>query len=114
MNEIDILAIFAHPDDVELTVGGTLLKMKSLGYRTGAFSGNTFWFTREHGFGQGFLHFEDFFHTFEDMALRTAYGRFFIRNVRWELGYEALALTDNEPERRFLGDRLGEVRAAGQ
>ncbi len=34
--EIDILAIFAHPDDVELTVGGTLLKMKSLGYRTGA------------------------------------------------------------------------------
>ncbi len=35
-NEIDVLAIFAHPDDVELTVGGTLLKMKSLGYRTGA------------------------------------------------------------------------------
>jgi len=34
--EMDILAIFAHPDDVELAVGGTLLKMKSLGYRTGA------------------------------------------------------------------------------
>lgn len=34
--EIDILAIFAHPDDVELAVGGTLLKMKSLGYKTGA------------------------------------------------------------------------------
>src|SRR4051812_35325609 len=34
--QVDILAIFAHPDDVELTVGGTLLKMKSLGYRTGA------------------------------------------------------------------------------
>lgn len=34
--EMDILAIFAHPDDMELTVGGTLLKMKSLGYRTGA------------------------------------------------------------------------------
>mgnify|MGYP003393191979 CR=1 FL=1 len=33
---LDILAIFAHPDDVELTVGGTMLKMKSLGYRTGA------------------------------------------------------------------------------
>jgi N-acetylglucosamine malate deacetylase 1 len=33
---VDILAIFAHPDDVELTVGGTLLKMKHLGYRTGA------------------------------------------------------------------------------
>lgn len=36
MTTVDILAIFAHPDDVELTVGGTLLKMKSLGYRTGA------------------------------------------------------------------------------
>jgi bacillithiol biosynthesis deacetylase BshB1 len=34
--EIDILAVFAHPDDVELSVGGTLLKMKHLGYRTGA------------------------------------------------------------------------------
>jgi bacillithiol biosynthesis deacetylase BshB1 len=33
---IDILAIFAHPDDIELSVGGTLLKMKSLGYKTGA------------------------------------------------------------------------------
>ena len=33
---VDILAIFAHPDDVELSVGGTLLKMKYLGYRTGA------------------------------------------------------------------------------
>jgi bacillithiol biosynthesis deacetylase BshB1 len=36
MVNIDVLAIFAHPDDVELTVGGTLLKMKSLGYKTGA------------------------------------------------------------------------------
>jgi len=36
MTTVDILAIFAHPDDVELTVGGTLLKMKHLGYRTGA------------------------------------------------------------------------------
>lgn len=36
MNEVDILGIFAHPDDLELTVGGTMLKMKSLGYRTGA------------------------------------------------------------------------------
>lgn len=33
---IDILAIFAHPDDVELAVGGTLLKLKQLGYKTGA------------------------------------------------------------------------------
>ena len=36
MGQVDILAIFAHPDDLELTVGGTMLKMKNLGYRTGA------------------------------------------------------------------------------
>lgn len=33
---MDILAIFAHPDDLELTVGGTMLRMKQLGYSTGA------------------------------------------------------------------------------
>ncbi len=36
MDPIDILAIFAHPDDVELAVGGTMLKTKRLGYKTGA------------------------------------------------------------------------------
>ena len=35
MSQVDILAVFAHPDDAELTVGGTLLKMKHLGYATG-------------------------------------------------------------------------------
>ena len=35
MSQVDVLAIFAHPDDVELTVAGTMLKMKHLGYRTG-------------------------------------------------------------------------------
>jgi N-acetylglucosamine malate deacetylase 1 len=32
---LDLLAIAAHPDDVELTCGGTLLKMAELGYKTG-------------------------------------------------------------------------------
>jgi N-acetylglucosamine malate deacetylase 1 len=32
---LDLLAIAAHPDDVELTCGGTLLKMAKLGYSTG-------------------------------------------------------------------------------
>ncbi|MGH9949278.1 MAG: bacillithiol biosynthesis deacetylase BshB1 [Pyrinomonadaceae bacterium] len=36
MNTVDVLAVFAHPDDLELSVGGTMLKLKSLGYRTGA------------------------------------------------------------------------------
>jgi N-acetylglucosamine malate deacetylase 1 len=33
--KLDLLAIAAHPDDVELTCGGTLLKMAESGYRTG-------------------------------------------------------------------------------
>lgn len=33
--QLDILAVFSHPDDAELTMAGTLLKLKSLGYRTG-------------------------------------------------------------------------------
>jgi N-acetylglucosamine malate deacetylase 1 len=32
---LDLLAIAAHPDDVELTCGGTLLKMARRGYKTG-------------------------------------------------------------------------------
>src|SRR5437660_5354057 len=32
---VDVLAVFSHPDDAELTMAGTLLKLKSLGYRTG-------------------------------------------------------------------------------
>jgi bacillithiol biosynthesis deacetylase BshB1 len=33
--KLDLLAIAAHPDDVELTCGGTLLKMAQKGYTTG-------------------------------------------------------------------------------
>ena len=33
--EIDVLAVFSHPDDAELSVAGTLLKLKHSGYRTG-------------------------------------------------------------------------------
>ena len=33
---LDVLAVFAHPDDLELSAGGTMLKLKSLGYKTGA------------------------------------------------------------------------------
>ena len=32
--QLDAIAIFSHPDDAELSVAGTLLKLKQLGYRT--------------------------------------------------------------------------------
>lgn len=34
MNEVDILAIGAHPDDVELSASGTLLRHRAMGYKT--------------------------------------------------------------------------------
>ena len=33
--ELDVLAVYSHPDDAELTAAGTLLKLKSLGRTTG-------------------------------------------------------------------------------
>ena len=33
--KLDLLAVAPHPDDVELTCGGTMLKMAQAGYRTG-------------------------------------------------------------------------------
>ena len=62
--------------------------LKTLGYRTGAFSANTFWFSREHGFGRGFLHFDEYFHSIADRILRTAYGRIAARLVFPRLGWE--------------------------
>jgi bacillithiol biosynthesis deacetylase BshB1 len=34
-SHLDVLAIAAHPDDVELSAGGTLIKLARMGYRTG-------------------------------------------------------------------------------
>ena len=78
------------------------------GYRTGAFSANRAWFSHDLGFGRGFIHFEDYFHSASDMFVRTLYGREFSRIVlartdhskyrrtlRW-LGFEAILDRDDE------------------
>src|SRR5262245_9458043 len=62
--------------------------LKERGYRTAAFSANSFWFTRPMGFGRGFIRFEDFFQSPSDMALRTFYGRAFEQVVLRRLGIE--------------------------
>jgi len=61
--------------------------LQERGYRTGGFSSNRFYFAREHGFGRGFLHFEDYFQSITDMVLRTAYGRIAYQTTlaRWGL-----------------------------
>jgi arylsulfatase A-like enzyme len=58
------------------TLGEALMQR---GYRTGAFSANRTYFSRDLGFGRGFVHFEDYFHSASDMFVRTLYGREFAR-----------------------------------
>ena len=64
--------------------------LRERGYRTAAFSANQFWFTRPMGFGRGFIHFEDFYQSLSDMALRTFYGRAFEQIVLRRLKIEDL------------------------
>jgi arylsulfatase A-like enzyme len=56
---------------------GEALQQK--GYRTGAFSANRTYFSRDLGFGRSFIHFEDYFDSPADMFVRTLYGREFAR-----------------------------------
>jgi arylsulfatase A-like enzyme len=49
------------------------------GYRTGTFSANRIFFTRNVGLGRGFIHFEDYFDSPSDSFIRTVYGREFAR-----------------------------------
>jgi len=53
--------------------------LEQQGYRTGAFSANRTYFSTSLGFGRGFQHFEDYFHSPADMFIRTLYGREFAR-----------------------------------
>jgi arylsulfatase A-like enzyme len=46
---------------------------ESNGYRTAAFSANTFLFTRKQGFGRGFTHFGDFFQSPADALSQVRY-----------------------------------------
>jgi arylsulfatase A-like enzyme len=48
---------------------------RSQGYRTGAFSGNSFFFCRRMGLGRGFAHFDDYSGSLTQAAVRTCYGR---------------------------------------
>lgn len=64
--------------------------LRADGYRTGAFSANLFYFTRQQGFGRGFIRFEDLFQSWEDSFARTLFGRKFVEQVLPRFGYEDL------------------------
>ncbi len=88
----------------------------SQGYRTGAFSANTFWVTRKEGFGRGFLHFEDYFTTFIDYPLHTGLGQGFekfifghlkeqkipVHRLASEINQRALKWIDQLPNKPFF------------
>ena len=78
-----------------LTLGEAL---RARGYRTAAFSANLFWFTRTNGLGCGFIRFEDYFQSVEDMAVRPIYGRALHKVVFRGLGF------DDIPARRRAAD----------
>lgn len=84
-------------DNTYPTIGEVLQKN---GYRTGAFSGNTLFFTRRQGFGRGFLHFEDDYLSVSDAFLNSSvYGFLFdFYGLRKVLNYEGV------PTRRFAAD----------
>jgi arylsulfatase A-like enzyme len=89
------------------TLGGAL---QERGYVTAGFSSNPFWFTREHGFGQGFLVFDDYFHSPLDAFIRTAYGRAFEQVALPRLGFLDIparkqAAEVNERVLRWIDDR---------
>jgi len=48
---------------------------RARGYRTGAFSANTYYFAPPNGLGGGFLYFDGVFTNLGDMLMRTLYGR---------------------------------------
>ena len=74
--------------------------MQAEGYRTGAFSANTLFFTRRQGFGRGFLHFEDNYQSVPDAFLNSSlYGFLFdFYGLRKVLNYEGA------PERKLASD----------
>ena len=84
-------------DDRFATIGEA---MQANGYRTGAFSANTLFFTRRQGFGRGFLRFEDNYHSAPDAFLNSSlYGFLFdFYGLRKVLNYEGT------PGRKFASD----------
>ena len=59
--------------------------MLARGYRTAAASANGEWFTRGHGFGPGFVRFDDGFYSPLEVWMHTLYGRTLVRVVLQKL-----------------------------
>ncbi|MDX1378540.1 MAG: sulfatase [Anaerolineales bacterium] len=76
-------------DETYPTIGEV---MQENGYRTGAFSANTLFFTRRQGHGRGFIHFEDNYQSISDAFFNSSlYGFIFdFYGLRKALKYEGV------------------------
>ena len=88
------------------------------GYRTGAFSANTVYFTRDMGFGDGFAHFDDYFSSPADTFVRTFYGKEIARQVLGRrrgrailarLGFSYFQEMDEDDDYSMSSENLGLV-----
>jgi arylsulfatase A-like enzyme len=102
------------PTNAYLTLGEVL---QARGYRTAAFSGNYYVFSRRLGFGRGFIHFEDYYRTPGNALTSAYYGRLIESQVLqrlfkpWDklgryqaedINRAALAWVDGDPQRPFF------------
>lgn len=88
---------------------------RDCGYRTGAFSANSFFFCRRMGLGRGFVHFDDYSGSLTQAAVRTCYGRdleallnrlglkiFPVRRTAPEVNGSFLDWVDSKPGKPFF------------
>jgi arylsulfatase A-like enzyme len=85
-------------------------EFRKRGYRTGAFSANTFFFIPQNGFGTGFLYFEGLFSSPSDALIRPFYGR---QLVSLYEGASRRDLPGRKGADQINGDFLGWLRRDG-
>ena len=102
---------------------GEALQQK--GYRTGAFSANRTYFSRNLGFGRSFIHFEDYFHSSADMFVvgrrrKREFARIYpsLRSQPLEtnrrLGWTGLSIETRSVQKQCRRIRNPQARRCGQ
>lgn len=78
--------------------------LKSVGYRTGAFSANDYYFNRRNGFDRGFIHFEDDYQVIWNFLNETVLGRFVHSTIisRFGVTYRIDRIRAEDVNRSFL------------
>jgi arylsulfatase A-like enzyme len=109
-----------HGVDHDVALGTTYPTLPEVfarsGYRTGGVSANVHYFARRTGLARGFIHFNDYFYSVEDMFSRTLWGRIvhkyapdsprfdevFARNRAPQVNQELLSWIDQDRSKPFF------------